>query len=269
MSSIGRAASIAATFLALNAVAPSHAVAFSLTNSLGTLEFLEKSGDFEITGGETDDETFRLFQDVTGPNLDLFATITGLPSLIPYNVIQGYDDNNQPIVLGQIYGFWFESVLTNRTDSAWTFFDHELQENYQVASPDDDGLSFAQGLGIVPISDGFSALEQVEDVRDFVNFSGGTVGVGETVTFRYFVADWTPEETFFLRQRPNFSAASGSFVEPPASEPVPPTQSEPQSETPSEPSPAPSQPQDVPEPGAIAGLLAFGAIAYSRRRAAA
>ncbi|TAF49495.1 MAG: hypothetical protein EAZ61_14325, partial [Oscillatoriales cyanobacterium] len=191
---------------------PQSASAYSLTSSIGTLNFSKVSGDFTIAGGTTDGQTFRLFQDVTGPNLDLFTSIQGLPKLTPYNVY-GKNTLGQDVVY-KLSGFWFESVLTNRTKSAWTFFDHELQSTYNMASPDGDGLSFAQGLGVIPTSNVFSTRSQVEDVRDFINFTGGTVGIGETVTFRYFIGDWTPESTFYLRQRPNYSVASGGFVQP-------------------------------------------------------
>jgi len=251
------------------AVVPQAASAISLTSSIGTLDFSQTSGDFTITGGTTSGETFRLFQDVTGPNLDLFASITGLPSLSRYTVSS--QDTLGQTVNYALSGFWLESVLTNRTDSAWTFFDHEVQSTYNVASPDGDGLSFAQGLSVVPQSDAFSTISQIEDVRDFVNFTGGTVDIGQTVTFRYFIADSTPDSTFYLRQRPNYSVASGGFIQPPPTTSAPttsaPTTSAPTTSAPTTSAPAPTEPisEAIPEPGLVLGLLSLLTIAPKRR----
>ena len=138
---------------------------------LENLGFTEVAGDFVITGGEVGTDTLRIFQDVTGPNIDLFTSVQGLES-------SGF------------IGFRLESVLTNRTDTPWVFFDHELQEQFGVASPEEDGLSFAQQFDSVrPTSNVFSSVDEVTDIRDFVNFSGGVVNPNQTVTFRYFILD--------------------------------------------------------------------------------
>ena len=96
---------MATTFLATSAEAASL--------SLENLVFSEAGGDFTITGGERTSDALRIFQEVTGPDIDLFISIEGLRS-------SGF------------IGFRFESVLINRTDTPWIFFDHELQEQFQV-----------------------------------------------------------------------------------------------------------------------------------------
>ncbi|MBT9316064.1 hypothetical protein [Leptothoe spongobia] len=170
--------------------------------------FSEVSGDFTITGGEATSDAFRVFQDVTGPNVDLFLSIQGL--------------RNSGFI-----GFRFESILTNRTNTPWIFFDHELQEQFGVPSPEEDGLSFAQGINFFRpfTSNAFAVVDEVTDVRDFVNFSRGVVNPNETVSFRYVISDNDPNDLFFLRQRPNFAPGGVGVVAPapiaPAAPPPP------------------------------------------------
>ncbi|NEQ52895.1 MAG: hypothetical protein F6K11_22605 [Leptolyngbya sp. SIO3F4] len=258
------AASLALGFLAT----PTEAA----TLSLGNFVFSEVSGDFTITGGEATPDAFRLFQDVTGPNVDLFLSVQGLRS-------SGF------------IGFRFESILTNRTNTPWIFFDHELQEQFGVPSPEEDGLSFAQGIDFFRpfTSNAFSVVDEVTDVRDFVNFSGGVVNPNETVRFNYVILDNDPNDLFFLRQRPNFAPGGVGVVTPvpvapppppppppppvpvvvvppatPVSDPPPPVEPP----TP-DPPPVPSEPVDspvattIPEPGistGIFGLLWLGVL---------
>ncbi|MEM7067170.1 MAG: hypothetical protein AAF572_28900 [Cyanobacteria bacterium P01_B01_bin.77] len=227
---------------------------------LENLRFSEVAGDFTITGGEITGDALRIFQDVTGPNVDLFTSIEGLRST-------GF------------FGFRLESVVTNRTNTPWIFYDHELQEQFGVASPEEDGLSFAQQFrSLRPVSNTFSVVDEVTDVRDFVNFSGGVVNPNETVTFRYFILDNAPNDLFFLRQRPNFASGGVGVVAVP---PVPPPQAQvpvmPAPPTPVVPDPPVTQPvpppviqipvpqpaTQVPEPGislGLFGLLGMGVL---------
>ncbi|MEM9093161.1 MAG: hypothetical protein AAGC93_31095, partial [Cyanobacteria bacterium P01_F01_bin.53] len=146
---------------------PAQAASLVLEN----LIFSEVSGDFTITGGETTQDALRIFQDITGPNIDLFISIEGLDR-------------------ERLRGFRMESVITNRTDTPWIFFDLELQEQFGVESPEADGLSFAQGFSSVrPVSTIFPTVDEVTDVRDFINFTDSVVNPNETVTFRYFILD--------------------------------------------------------------------------------
>ena len=235
---------------------------------LEDLGFSEVAGDFVITGGEVGTDTLRIFQDVTGPNIDLFTSVQGLRS-------SGF------------IGFRLESVLTNRTDTPWIFFDHELQEQFGVASPEEDGLSFAQQFNSVrPTSNAFSTVDEVTDVRDFVNFSGGVVNPNQTVTFRYFILDNAPNDLFFLRQRPNFAPGGVGVVPvspapPVAAQPTPPVAAPPAPPVVAPPEPAipPAPPvvvlepvvspvpvTQVPEPGMMLGLLGLiGLVGLGRR----
>ncbi|MEO0868077.1 MAG: hypothetical protein AAFY17_06430 [Cyanobacteria bacterium J06642_11] len=221
--------------------------------TLGDFTFSEAAGDFIITGGEVTPDVFRIFQDVTGPDIDLFMSIEGLLD-------------------SDFLGFRFESVLTNLTNTPWVFFDHELQEELGTPSSEQDGLSFAQKLqAFRPFtSSAFSVVDEVTDVRDFVNFSDGVVNPNETVSFRYVILDNDPNDTFFLRQRPNFAPGGVGVVNPdpvvPPDAPSPVT--EPDAETdPEEADPIvvsevivdpvteSSDQTKVPEPGVSLGLL--------------
>ncbi|MFG6101065.1 hypothetical protein U2F10_02350 [Leptothoe sp. EHU-05/26/07-4] len=245
--------------------APAEAATLVLEN----LTFREVTGDFRITRGERTSDALRIFQDVTGPNIDLFLSIEGLRR-------EG------------LIGFRLESVVTNRTNTPWVFFDHELQEQFRVPSPEEDGLSFAQGIPSVrPRSNAFSVVDEVTDVRDFVNFTGGVVNPNQTVTFRYFILDNAPNDLFFLRQRPNFAPGGVGVVTPPPRPPRPaPPRPTPPPVTPVtppvtpvtpppvapvtpptpppviDPIPDPTPLTSVPEPGVLIGLLSMVGLGY-------
>ncbi len=102
------------------------------------------------------------------------------------------------------WGRWFRKVVTNGTSDTWTSFEHELHEILGTPSSEGDGLSFAQGYSPRPFSSD-KLPEWTEEVldKDFVNFFGGSVAPGETVTFNIYVTDSTPTDPFYLRQSPN------------------------------------------------------------------
>lgn len=247
--------------------------------TLGPLTFSEVSGDFAITGGQFTGTGFVLNQVVYGPNINLFTAIDGFFSACPYR--------------GGCY-FSFESVLTNLTGTPWILFDHELQELYGIPSPEADGLSFAQQIPQVRpfLSSHFAGADEVTDVRDYVNYYTGIVQPGETVSFRYVIADTTPLNRFYLLQRPNFQPGGVGFVNPLPPPPPPPPVIEvpPVVEVPPPPvvevppvveppppvveppvvAPEPTTPTNsaaVPEPSTVLGLLTFGAIAGWLKRA--
>jgi hypothetical protein len=104
---------------------------------------------------------------------------------------------------GHAFGKWFSKTVTNNTSDVWTSFDLELQSELGVPSVDGDGLSFAQGASLVVSSDKFSNVHRVEDVRDFLNFDGGSVGIGESVTFLFAITDNGDRNTFWLSETAN------------------------------------------------------------------
>jgi hypothetical protein len=111
------------------------------------------------------------------------------------------------------WGIYVSKRVTNNSGTAWTFFDHELQVTLGTPSVNGDRLSFAQNnLSARPwTSDLLPTVVEIIDPRDYINFSGGTVLPGQTVTFNYVITYRTPQEDlFFLRQRPNFIPAPGA-----------------------------------------------------------
>lgn len=246
----------------LASLTTSPALAIRLNHRGGQLDFSHRSGDFRILGGSVDNDIVTLYQEVTGPDLDLISNVDGLNSLTPYNVV-----NSSGAWVGSISGFWFQSVVTNRTQSSWEFFDHELQETLGLASSNNDGLSFAQNLAVTPTSDRFGQIDETKDVRDYINYSQGTVAPGQTVSFKYFISDTSATSRFFLRQRPNFQSGTPTPTPSPTPTPTPapsptPTPAPAPTSTP-EPTPAP---QSVPEPGVLLGLLSLGGGAIAHRR---
>jgi len=104
---------------------------------------------------------------------------------------------------GHLYGRWIQKTVLNSTGTTWTSFEIELQSIYGLPSVDGDGLSFAQGGGLVFTSDQFSAYSRIDTTKDYLNFNGGDVGIGEEVTFRFAITDNQTRSTFYLRETPN------------------------------------------------------------------
>ena len=102
---------------------------------------------------------------------------------------------------------WITKTVTNNSGTAWTSFDLELRELPGLASNDSDGLSFAQGYGLTFTSDKFGTLVKDElNERDFLNFSGGSVANGESVTFSFAMT--SPFNPYYLLQTPNYVVSS-------------------------------------------------------------
>lgn len=158
------------------------------------LTFSEVSADVTIDGGIAIGNEVKLWETVTG--LDVTISIRGLPQY-------GNPDN----IGVHRNAFWLTKVVTNATGVAWNFYDHELQSVLGVPSTDGDGLSFAQGTGSVRpwTSDKFASVDEVVDVRDYINFYNGIVNPGDTVEFRYAISHNGSATPVYLRQRPNFS----------------------------------------------------------------
>lgn len=232
------------------------------------LVFSEASSSFKITdvtGAGTRENPFVVYQDVLG--LDISLAVSGLTNASQHSLF------NRP-------GFAISIVSRNLTGAFWRFYDHELQETAGVSSSENDGLSFAQGLGAIRpyTSDRYTQADEVTDVRDFINFyRGAGVNPGESVRFDYFITDTIPNQQFYIRQRPDYrtnttptsivqqtSLETISEAQPTSASPVetvtPPTTAQPVA---AQPKHGPttltetaSTPQTVPEPsGSVVGLL--------------
>ncbi len=163
------------------------------------LLFSAASNNFRITdvmGSGTTQDPFVVYQDVWG--LDILLAVNGLTTAKQHSIF------NRP-------GFAIDIVSRNLTGAFWRFYDHELQETAGIASNENDGLSFAQGIGPVrPYqSDHYTRADEVTDVRDFINFHEGSgVNPGENVRFNYFVTDTIPNDRFYIRQRPDYRTSA-------------------------------------------------------------
>jgi|SRR5215510_11210842 len=102
-----------------------------------------------------------------------------------------------------VTGRWIQKTVTNNSGVPWTSFELELQEILGIPSDETDGLSFAQGGGLVFTSNIFTTFTRQDITRDYLNFSGGTVLNGQVVTFSVAVTDNTPQSTFYFNQTPN------------------------------------------------------------------
>jgi hypothetical protein len=100
-------------------------------------------------------------------------------------------------------GSWITKTVLNNSGVTWTSFEMELQEILGTPSPDGDGLSFAQGAGLVFSSNKFTTITRIDTTRDYLNFSGGSVLPGTSVSFTFAVTDNSPQSPVFLQQTPN------------------------------------------------------------------
>jgi len=123
------------------------------------------------------------------------------------SVLQFSDGDGVPLangVSGFSSGSWLSTTITNNTDSDWTSFEFELQKTQGTASNEYDGISFAQRASLVFSSTAFSTVTRVDLSRDYLNFSGGTVASGASVTFLFAITDMMPASNpFFLVETAN------------------------------------------------------------------
>jgi len=134
---------------------------------------------------------FETFSAVAAGDLR-FSSETGSP-VGPSNTTQTFHS----------YGKWIQKTVTNNTGLTWTSFEIELQSVYGQPSVDGDGLSFAQGGSLVFTSNQFSAYTRIDTTKDYLNFSGGDVLQGESVTFWFAITDNQTNNPFYLRETPN------------------------------------------------------------------
>ena len=188
-------ASLASAGLLISLSAPATAACLAGRCSQNGLVFSEASKNFRITnvtGRGTVSDPFVVNQDVLG--LDISLAIDNLTQT-PHHSVFG-----RP-------GFAISVVSRNLTGAFWRFYDHELQETAGAASSENDGLSFAQGIGAARpyTSSHYERADEITDVRDFINFyRGDGVRPNETVRFNYFVTDTIPNRRFYIRQRPDY-----------------------------------------------------------------
>jgi hypothetical protein len=110
-----------------------------------------------------------------------------------------------PTGSGHTYGKWIEKTVLNNTGATWTSFELELNVILGTPSGQGDGLSFADGSSLITsfTSDQFASYTRIDTTRDYLNFSGGDVLNGESVTFKFVVTDNSGNDPFYLVETPN------------------------------------------------------------------
>jgi len=127
--------------------------------------------------------------------------------------LQFSGNNNDPLGIGNStgsghgYGKWITKTVKNDTGVDWTSFELELQSILNIPSTNGDGLSFADGSGLTGnfTSNVFSTYTRQEVDRDYLNFHGGTVFAGDSVSFTFAVTDNLNNNPFWLLQTANKS----------------------------------------------------------------
>ena len=120
------------------------------------------------------------------------------------------DNSNSPVGPGNnaggsfTAGQWLAITVLNSSGVSWTSLDWELQSVLGTPSGNGDGLSFCQGGPCnTPSSPSYSTINQIVDPRDFINYSGGSVGAGGSVTFKFAITDNGANDPFYLVGDPN------------------------------------------------------------------
>lgn len=113
--------------------------------------------------------------------------------------------DGNPTGSGHALGKWMTKTVINNTTSTWTSFELELQTILGTPSTEGDGLSFADGSNIINsfTSSVFTTYTRIDVARDYLNFSGGSVAPGGTVTFTFAMTDNSGNNTFWLNETPN------------------------------------------------------------------
>jgi hypothetical protein len=113
--------------------------------------------------------------------------------------------SGNPTGTGHALGKWMTKTVINNTSTTWTSFELELQTILGTPSTGGDGLSFADGSAIINsfTSSVFAGYTRIDDLRDYLNFSGGSVAPGGSVTFTFAMTDNSGNNTFWLRETPN------------------------------------------------------------------
>jgi hypothetical protein len=100
-------------------------------------------------------------------------------------------------------GFALTKRVRNGTGQPWSLFNLELREFFDRESPFGDGLSFGQATaaGRPFASDRFAETLETTEPFDGVQFFGGLIAPGETVTVSVVITDTTPRWQFYLLQK--------------------------------------------------------------------
>lgn len=95
-------------------------------------------------------------------------------------------------------------VATNGSGLPWIEFEFELQEHRDTPSTYGDGLSFDQRTRDADTagSDSYRRWSRDFEPYDRLLFTEGVIDPRETGTFEFYITDFTPIRTFYLKQDP-------------------------------------------------------------------
>lgn len=164
-----------------------HTGAYAFSNEMGGFHILAVSG----TGTRSD--PIVLVQELTSAS----AVTLVIHAVHPINPV-----GKQPHwATGMMH---MRVVTVNNSGLPWIGFSFELQEQPGVPSTFGDGLSFDQrkldsaNVGM----DRFATYERQFEPYDRLEFLDGHVDPQDTVTFRFFISDFTPNLRTYLVQDP-------------------------------------------------------------------
>ncbi len=118
---------------------------------------------------------------------------------------EGALGGDNPTGSGHAEGKWISKTVLNNTGVDWTSFELELQAILGTPSGEGDGISFADGslVAVLFNSSVFTTYTRQNIDRDYLNFSGGSVTAGSSVTFNFLISDNLGNDPFYLLQTPN------------------------------------------------------------------
>jgi hypothetical protein len=160
------------------------------------ITFSDELGGFEITGvsgAGTQADPFVVQENITSVSTDVVLVIKDIDPSIG-NLVGTH----------HAFAFVLNKVVTNKTPRAWTRFALELREMVETYSPYGDGLSFGQAstAGRPYVSPQFLSSNETEEPYDQLEFSGGRIEPGATVSMTFVISDASPEAIFYLLQQP-------------------------------------------------------------------
>ena len=160
------------------------------------ITFSDELGGFEITGvsgSGTQADPFVVHENITTVSADVILVIRDIDPKIG-NLVGTH----------HAFAFVLNKVVTNKTPRAWTRFALELREVLATYSPYGDGLSFGQAstAGRPYVSPQFGATSEIEEPYDQLEFTGGHIQPGASVSMTFVISDASPEAIFYLLQQP-------------------------------------------------------------------
>ncbi|HET8727130.1 MAG TPA: hypothetical protein VFO41_06425 [Alphaproteobacteria bacterium] len=158
------------------------------------VEFSDELGGFvlvSVTGSGRLDDPFVIVEEITDGGSAILT-------------VRGFDTTfGNRARTNHFSGMAVTKIVRNATDQTWSDFTMELQEVLGVDSPYGDGLSFGQGPDSfrTVASDRYAHASVVDEPRDGIRFSEGSIRPGESVSFSFVITENSPRSQFFLIQR--------------------------------------------------------------------